>query len=77
MYKLLKDLEQEGGTRKRRGTFREITLAVFWSFFGVRKMGALKADAISLTPLQLIAGGLVGCVLCVVALLLLVRHLVH
>jgi hypothetical protein len=39
-----------------------IARAVFWSFFGVRKMHSLEADARSITPLQVICAGLAGAV---------------
>jgi hypothetical protein len=47
-------------------------LAVFWSFFGVRKRRDYDADAQSLTPAQVIVAGLVGGVIFVLTMLLLV-----
>ncbi len=47
-------------------------LAVFWSFFGVRKRRDYDADAQSLTPAQIILAGLVGGLLFVLTMLLLV-----
>jgi hypothetical protein len=47
-------------------------LAVFWSFFGVRKRRDYDADAQSLTPAQIIFAGLVGGLLFVLTMLLLV-----
>lgn len=47
-------------------------LAVFWSFFGVRKRRDYDADAKSLTPAQVIIAGLMGGVAFVVTLLLVV-----
>lgn len=47
-------------------------LAVFWSFFGVRKRRDYDDDAQSLTPKQVIVAGLTGAVFFVLTLLLLV-----
>ena len=45
-------------------------LAVFWSFFGVRKRRDYDADAQSLTPAQIILAGLGGGLLFVLTMLL-------
>ncbi len=47
-------------------------LAVFWSFFGVRKRRDYDADAKSLTPAQVVIAGLVGAGVFVLTILLLV-----
>jgi hypothetical protein len=47
-------------------------LAVFWSFFGVRKRRDYDDDAQSLTQTQIIIAGLVGGVVFVLTLLLVV-----
>jgi len=47
-------------------------LAVFWSFFGVRKRRDYDADASSLTPGQVIVAGLVGGLVFVLTILLVV-----
>jgi hypothetical protein len=47
-------------------------LAVFWSFFGVRKRRDYDDDAQSLTPAQVIIAGLIGAAVFVLTLLLLV-----
>lgn len=47
-------------------------LAVFWSFFGVRKRRDYDADAESLTPAQVIVAGLIGGAVFVLTMLLLV-----
>lgn len=54
------------------GSNLKAALAVFWSFFGVRKRRDYDADAQSLTPAQVIIAGLVGAVVFVLTLLLLV-----
>ncbi len=47
-------------------------LAVFWSFFGVRKRRDYDADAKSLTPAQVILAGLIGGLVFVLTILLVV-----
>jgi hypothetical protein len=54
------------------GSNLKAALAVFWSFFGVRKRRDYDADAQSLTPAQVIIAGLVGGVAFVLTLLLVV-----
>lgn len=47
-------------------------LAVFWSFFGVRKRRDYDDDAQSLTPFQIVIAGLIGGATFVLTMLLLV-----
>lgn len=47
-------------------------LAVFWSFFGVRKRRDYDDDAQSLTPKQVILAGLMGGAVFVLTMLLVV-----
>ena len=47
-------------------------LAVFWSFFGVRKRLDYDADAKNLTPAQIIIAGLIGGVTFILTMLLVV-----
>lgn len=54
-----------------RGNLRA-ALAVFWSFFGVRRRRDYDADAQSLTPVQIVIAGLIGGAVFVLTLLLLV-----
>ncbi|ABB73494.1 DUF2970 domain-containing protein [Nitrosospira multiformis] len=56
-----------------KGTLLQITKAVFWAFFGVRKQTDLDSDASSLTPAQVIIGGLIGAALFVMTLVLVVK----
>jgi hypothetical protein len=50
----------------------KVVLAVFWSFFGIRKRRDYDADAQSLTPVQVIIAGLIGGVTFVLMMLLVV-----
>jgi hypothetical protein len=54
-----------------RGGFKA-ALAVFWSFFGVRRRRDYDADAQSLKPAQIIVAGLVGALVFVLTMVLLV-----
>lgn len=47
-------------------------LAVFWSFFGVRKRRDYDADAQNLTPVQIVMAGLMGGAVFVLTILLVV-----
>jgi hypothetical protein len=47
-------------------------LAVFWSFFGVRKRRDYDADARSLSPAQVVIAGLIGGLVFVLTMVLLV-----
>jgi amino acid transporter len=61
----------------KRPGFLRVALAVFWSFFGVRKGRDLLADASNIKPQHLIFAGLLGALLLVVSLLLLVRLIIR
>ena len=61
----------------RRPGFLRVMLAVFWSFFGVRKGRDLLADGSDIKPQHLIAAGLLGGLILVVTLLLLVRFIIR
>jgi len=50
----------------------KVVLAVFWSFFGVRKRRDYDADAQNLTPVQVIIAGLIGGAVFVSTMLLVV-----
>ena len=58
--------------RRDAGFFR-IVLAVFWSFFGVRKRGQLADDAASIKPQHFIVAGVVGAAVFVLLLIVVVR----
>lgn len=59
-------------TPKKAGPL-QVALAVFWSFFGVRKHKNWQEDAVSITPAQVIIGGIIGAVIFVFALIMIVR----
>jgi hypothetical protein len=57
-------------------SFLRVVLAVFWSFFGVRKGRDLLADASSIKPQHFIVAGLIGAAIVIFTLLLLVRLII-
>lgn len=56
-----------------QATLRQVVSAVFWSFFGVRKGNAMRRDAVTIRPHQVIIVGVVLAALFVFGLLALVR----
>ena len=61
---------------RRPPGFLRVVLAVFWSFFGVRKGRDLLADAASIKPQHLVVAGLIGAALVIFSLLLVVRLII-
>ena len=57
----------------RPATLLELLGAVFWSFFGVRKGEAMRRDAVTIRPHQVIIVGVAVAALLVLALLTIVR----
>jgi len=60
----------------RKGSIWRTVKAVGWGFFGVRKNSDYQEDIAKLTPLHIIAVGLVAVVILVVGLVLLVKFVV-
>ena len=60
----------------RKGSLLGTIKAVAWGFFGVRKNSAYQEDIAKLTPLHIIAVGLVAVMVFVVGLILLVKFVV-
>jgi hypothetical protein len=59
----------------KKASVVQVAKAVFWSFFGIRRKQDYEADAVRLTPVQVVVAGLIGAALLVVSLLLLVRFI--
>lgn len=57
----------------RRATLRELLSAVFWSFFGVRKGEAMRRDAVTIKPHQVIIVGILCAAVLVATLVITVR----
>jgi hypothetical protein len=62
---------------RRKGSLLRTLLAVFWSFFGVRKSRDLERDVSELNPLHLVIAGLVVAALFVAALIVLVNWVIR
>ena len=60
-------------TPPRQATFRQVVGAVFWSFFGVRKGDAMRRDAVTIKPHQVIIVGILFAAVFVATLLIIVR----
>jgi hypothetical protein len=57
----------------RPATLPEVIGAVFWSFFGIRKGDAMRRDAVTIKPHQVIVVGILLAAVLVASLLILVR----
>ena len=62
---------------KKKARPLQVALAIFWSFFGVRKRKNWQEDATSITPVQAIIGGIIGALIFIFALLMIVRMVTH
>lgn len=51
----------------------QVAKAVFWSFLGIRRRTEHEADAVRLTPAQVIVAGLIGAALFVGTLVVIVK----
>ncbi|HXF68116.1 MAG TPA: DUF2970 domain-containing protein [Burkholderiales bacterium] len=65
---------QTGGTA-RKATLLQVAGAVACAFIGIRKRTAHERDALTLSPPQVIAAGLLAAALLVLGLLALVRFI--
>ena len=65
-----------GAGRDRRAGPLVVARAVLWSFLGIRRSRDFERDRVTITPVQVIVGGVVGAVILVVGLLFLARWLV-
>jgi hypothetical protein len=59
-----------------RASLPQVISAVFWSFFGVRKGHAMRQDAVTIKPAQVIVVGIILAALLVIGLLTLVRFII-
>ena len=66
-----------GGAVRRKPSFLRTFLAVFWSFFGVRKSRDLEQDASELNPVHVIIAAVVAAALFVAALIALVTWVIR
>lgn len=54
----------------------QVAKAVMFAFMGIRRKSDLEHDAATITPAQVIIGGIIGAILFVISILLLVRLVV-
>ena len=58
----------------RQAGFLQVLLAVFSSFFGVRRKAAGERDMVTIRPVQVILAGVLGAAILVALVVLLVRY---
>jgi hypothetical protein len=58
----------------RAAGFLQVLVAVFWSFFGIRKRAAGERDMVTIKPVHVIVAGVLGAAILVATVLLLVRY---
>jgi hypothetical protein len=64
------------GEKPAKASPLEVAKAVFWSFFGIRRKRDYDADAVRLTPVQVVVAGIIGAALLVASLIVLVRFII-
>ena len=57
----------------RKATLGEVFMAVFWSFFGVRKGTHMQRDAVTIRPRQVVIVGVAAGAIFVLTLIAIVR----
>lgn len=62
--------------QKKKIDIWKIAKAVMFAFMGIRKKSDLESDAESLTPAQVIIGGIIGAILFVLCVMMVVRLVV-
>jgi hypothetical protein len=67
-------MASSGGGGSGSGSLVRTLKAVAWGFFGVRKDSAYQEDIAKLTPLHIVAVGLVAVILFVIGLIVLVKY---
>jgi hypothetical protein len=61
---------------RRKGSLGRTLLAVFWSFFGVRKSRDLERDVGELNPLHIVIAGVIAAAVFVAVLVALVHWVI-
>ena len=61
---------------RRQGSLARTLLAVFWSFFGVRKSRDLARDVGELNPLHIVIAGVIAAAIFVGVLIVLVQWII-
>lgn len=63
------------GRKPVKATPLQVAKAVLWSFFGIRRRAEYEADAVRLTPVQVIVAGIIGAIIFVLSLVTLVHFI--
>ena len=66
----------EQANKPAKASVVQIAKAVLFAFMGIRKKSDLEHDAATLTPAQVIIGGIIGAILFVFGVMLIVRMVV-
>ena len=61
----------------RAASFLRVMLAVFWSFFGVRKKAHGEHDMVTIKPVHVIVAGVLGAAILVAVMITLVSFVTH
>jgi uncharacterized transporter YbjL len=64
--------DNDPDARQQTATLSQVALAVFWSFFGVRKGRDMQNDTVTIKPLHIVVVGLLSGLAFVLALVALV-----
>jgi preprotein translocase subunit Sec61beta len=70
------DTQGPGVKAEKKAGMLTVAKTVFWSFLGIRKRAEHEADAVRISPKQVIIAGLIGAALFITTLLLLVRFVI-
>jgi len=58
-------------------SFLRVLVAVFWSFFGVRKKAAGERDMVTIKPVHVVVAGVLGAAVLVAVMITLVSLITH
>ena len=56
-----------------KASFLQVAKAVFWSFLGIRRRAEHEADAVRISPVQVVSAGIIGGILFILTLVIVVR----
>jgi len=62
--------------RRKQPSLLAIASTILWSFLGIRRRAAHESETVKLSPVQIVAAGVVGAGLLVFVLVMLVRFIV-
>jgi len=66
-------MEQE---RARQPSLFSVVTTVVWSFLGIRRRSAHESETVQLSPVRILAAGVIGAAIFVVVLVTLVKFIV-